>query len=300
MIDFLKHRYLFLLLSLIFIVGGITYGLITGYKFDIDFKGGTNIQVDLKENFDNNEVSKIVQDITGVAPLIQKMSGGDSTVMITTDVITNGTVDNIVAALKARYTNMDTPSTKNIQPSYGKELVNSAILAVCVAIILILLYVGIRFKTLGFNAAITAIIALLHDALALIAIYGIIKFPINATFVAVILTIVGYSINDTIIVYDRIRENRRKITRSKDLKETINLSVNQTLRRTLYTSLTTIMAITVVYIFASIHNQQVLEEFSLPLVLGILFGTYSSIFIASSLWYIFEDIGTKMKKDKKA
>lgn len=158
MIDFLKHRYLFLLLSLIFIVGGITYGLITGYKFDIDFKGGTNIQVDLKENFDNNEVSKIVQDITGVAPLIQKMSGGDSTVMITTDVITNGTVDNIVAALKARYTNMDTPSTKNIQPSYGKELVNSAILAVCVAIILILLYVGIRFKTLGFNAAITAII----------------------------------------------------------------------------------------------------------------------------------------------
>lgn len=298
MIDFLKHRYLFFILSLTLIIGGIVYGLVTGYKFDTDFKGGTNIQVDLKEEFDNNEISKLVQDITGTVPLVQKMTGGDSTVTITTEVIPEETLNAVTNALKAKYVNMDQPSTKNVQPSYGKEMVNSAIIAISVAIVLILLYVGIRFKTLGFTAAVTAIIALLHDVLALVAIYGIIKFPINSTFVAVILTIVGYSINDTIIVYDRIRENRRKVTKSKDLKETINLSVNQTMARTIYTSLTTILAILVVYVFAYISNQQVLKEFSLPLVLGILFGTYSSIFIASSLWCIFEEIG--MKKNKKA
>ncbi len=297
--DFLKYRFVFIAVSLIIIIGGIAYGIATGYKFDIDFKGGTRIQVDLKEDFDNNELFDMVKNITGQEPLIQKMTGGNSSVIITTGVISNDVVDNIVSTLKNTYPNMDEPSTKNIQPSYGKELVNSAILAVVVALVLILLYIGVRFKTLGFNAAITAIIALAHDVLFIIAIYGIIKFPINSSFVAVILTVVGYSINDTIIVYDRIRENRRKVTKSKDIRETINMSVSQTVRRTLLTSLTTISAITIVYIFAKIYNQQVLEEFSLPLVIGVFVGTYSSIFVASSLWCIFEEIREKRIENKK-
>jgi preprotein translocase SecF subunit len=293
-INFMKYRNVFLVISLVIIVSGLIYGFKTGFKFDIDFKGGTNIQVDLGKAFDNNEVANIVKNVTGQNPLVQKMGGGDSTVSITTDVIPNELTDKVIQELKTTYPNMGEATTKNIQPSYGSELVKSAVKAVVIAVILILLYVAIRFKNLGLPAAITAVVALIHDALIIVAIYAFFKLPINSSFIAVILTIVGYSINDTIIVYDRIRENRRKITKSEELESTINTSISQTMRRTMYTSLTTITAILIVYVFAFINNQTILKEFSLPLVIGILVGTYSSIFVATSLWYTVEKmIGKK-------
>ncbi|MEG0873197.1 MAG: protein translocase subunit SecF [Clostridia bacterium] len=296
-LDFLKHRYIFIAISLIIIVGGIGYGLVTGFRFDIDFMGGTSIQADMKQEFNNSDIETIVQHVTGSKPLVQKMSGGESAVSITTDVIPEETSTKIVELLKEKYPNMDEPSTRNIQPSYGKDLLNSALLAIIVSIALLLLYIGIRFRTLGFTAAVTAILALVHDALIMVAIYGIFKFPINSTFVAVILTILGYSINDTIIVYDRIRENKRKVVKSSDLRDTINISISQTMKRTIFTSFTTITAIVIVYIFALFNNQQVLEQFSLPLTIGIVTGTYSSIFIASSLWYVCDGFMNKGKKN---
>lgn len=297
-INFLKYRHLFIIFSLLIIVGGITYGLITGYKFDVDFKGGTKIEANINEEFNNDEIQNIVFEITNEKPLIQKVTGGNNAVSITCSPMDEETSDKVVEALKAKYVNMDEPSVRNVQASYGKDLLNSALIAVVVAVALILIYVAIRFKTLGFPAAITAIIALIHDVLFIIAIYGIIKFPINTTFVAVALTIIGYSINDTIIVYDRIRENKKKVTRSKDLLETINLSISQVLNRTIITSLTTVVAVIVVYIFAVINNQQTLKEFSLPLIIGVVVGTYSSLFIASSLWYSLEKAIDKFKTKK--
>ena len=294
--DFMKYRYIYLAISLLIISCGIAFGIFTGYKFDIDFKSGTKIQVDLNENFDVKEVERLVREISGKTPLIQKMSGGESSVLITTDILDDDTVTNIVNGLKQRYVNMNEASTRNIQPSYGKELIESAILAVVISVILILLYVGIRFKILGFTAAITAIIALIHDVLFIIAIYGVIKFPINSSFVAVILTVVGYSINDTIVIYDRIRENKRKVTRSKDIKDTINLSISQTISRTINTSITTVVAILSVFVLSYINNQQTLMEFSLPLIIGVLVGTYSSMCISTSLWYILSNFTEKLKK----
>ena len=298
-IDFLKYRYFFFAFSLIVIVGGIIFGLVTGFKFDIDFKGGTKIETDLKDEFNNSDVENIVKQTVGKTALVQKMTGGTSSVTITTDVMSEEESEKVVAALKEKYTNMDEPTVRNVQPSYGSELLNSALLSIGVAVILILLYIGIRFKTLGFTAAVTAIIALLHDALFIISVYGIFKFPINSTFVAVILTIIGYSINDTIIIYDRIRENKRKVTKSGDIRDTINMSFAQTMKRTMYTSLTTVTAIVVVYIFAIINNQTVLKEFALPLTIGVIVGTYSSIFIASPLWYMLDGIVTKFSKANK-
>lgn len=298
-IDFLKYRYLFLIISVIIIVSGLIYGFTTGFAFDVDFKGGTNIQVDLKEPFDNNDVSKVVEEQIGSKPTIQKVgTSGTTMVSITTNVISNEEADKVVAALKEKYINMDEPSTRNVQATFGKETTNSAIKAVVLSVIAILIYVAIRFRTLGLSAAITAIIAELHDVLILVAMYAFLKLPINSTFVAVVLTIIGYSINDTIIVYDRIRENKRKAVKSTELKNTINESLNQTLTRTMYTSFTTIMAILIVYIFASINNQTVLKEFSLPLVIGIISGTYSSVFIATSLWYTIENRMNKRKAAK--
>lgn len=295
-IDFLKYRWVVIIISLLVIVGGITYGLLTGYKFDIDFKGGVTISADVNEEFNNTDIENIVMEITGINPLVQKTSGGNNSVSISIEPIESEKIDEIVEALKAKYTNITEPSTRNIQPAYGKELLNSAILAVSVAVVVILLYITIRFKTLGITAAITAIFALVHDVLFVVAIYGIIKFPINSTFVAVVLTIVGYSINDTIVLYDKIRENKKKVTRSKDVRDTINLSISQTLGRTIVTSLTTVVTVIVVYIFATINSQQVLREFSLPLIIGVLVGTYSSIFIASSSWYMIDKVVLKIKE----
>lgn len=295
-IDFLKYRWVVIIISLLVIIGGITYGVITGYKFDIDFKGGVTISADINEEFDNTDIENIVMEITGINPLVQKTSSGNNSVSISIEPIETEKIDKIVEALKAKYTNISEPSTRNIQPAYGKELLNSAILAVSVAVVIILLYIAIRFKTLGVTAAITAILALIHDVLVVVAIYGIIKFPINSTFVAVILTIVGYSINDTIVLYDKIRENKKKVTRSKDVKDTINLSISQTLGRTIITSLTTVVTVIVVYIFATINSQQVLREFSLPLIIGVIVGTYSSIFIASSSWYMLDNAVLKIKE----
>ena len=298
-INFMKYRYVFLTISFCIIVFGLIYGFVTGFKFDIDFKGGTKIETDLNQEFSNTDIENIVSEVIGSKPLVQTMSGGNSSVSITTDVISEQQVDEIVQALKEKYPNMSDPSTRNIQPSYGRDLVESAVVAVVVSVILILIYIAIRFKVLGLNAAITAIIALIHDSLFIIAIYGIFKLPINSSFVAVILTIIGYSINDTIIIYDRIRENRKKVSRSLNLLDTINYSISQTITRTIYTSLTTVVAIGIVYVFALTNNQQVLKEFSLPLIIGILVGTYSSIFIATSLWNLLENITKKFKDRKK-
>ncbi len=292
--DFLKYRYVALIFSLLVIVGGITYGFVTGFTYDIDFRGGVVVETDLKEEYSNTDIENIIKNITDKSPLVQKTTGGENRVTITIDPIPTDMQDKVVAGLKEKYTNMEEPSIRSIEPAYGKDLINSALLALGVSCILILIYICLRFKTLGIKAAISAILALVHDALFIIAIYGIFKLPINSVFIAVILTIIGYSINDTIVIYDRIRENKKKISLSKNLYETINVSLKQTITRTIYTSVTTVVVVIIMYVLAYINSQQVLMQFSLPLIIGVLVGTYSSIFIASPLWYMMSK-----KSDKK-
>lgn len=296
--NFLKYIYVAIIFSLLVIIGGITYGILTGFRFDIDFKGGVVIETDLKAEFTNSDIEEIVKNVTGENPLVQKTTGGENRVTITCDPISDEVQNQVIEALKQKYTNMEEPSTRSIQPAYGKDLINSALLAVAVSVILILIYICIRFKTLGVTAAISAVVALIHDALFLIAIYGIFKFPVNSVFIAVILTIIGYSINDTIVVYDRIRENKRKLSLSSNLYETINVSLNQTMTRTIFTSVTTVVVVIIMYILAYLNGQQVLMQFSLPLIIGVIAGTYSSIFIASSLWYVMSKKEGK-KNEKK-
>lgn len=298
--DYLKHKNIIFTISLVIVVCGLIYGIVTGYKFDIDFKGGTRIQVDLNEEYSSNDVSDIVEQVSGLTPEIQSSSVGNNSVSITTETISEDVSNNIVSALQERYTNMGDATVKNVQASYGRDLLNSAIIAVIVSIVLLLVYIAIRFKTLGYTAAISAILALLFDVLFMFAVYGVFKFPINGTFVAVILTIIGYSINDTIIVYDRIRENNKLVTKSSDKKTVINDSINQTMHRTIMTSLTTIVAIGVVLVFSLVYNQETLKQFSIPLVIGIAEGTFSSIFIASNLWYSIDNLLSKNNKSKEA
>ena len=294
--DFLKHKNIILCVSVLIVVAGLIYGFATGYTFDIDFKGGTRIQVDLNEEYNNSDVSDIVEQVCGQTPEVQSTSSGNNSVTITTQTISEEEASNIIAALNEKYTNMGEATTKNVQASYGQELINTAIISVVVSIVLLLVYIAIRFKTLGYTAALSAVLGLMFDVCFLFAVYGVFKFPINSTFIAVILTIIGYSINDTIIVYDRVRENKRIVTKSNDIKEVINTSVSQTLRRTIMTSLTTLVAIGIVLIFSVIYDQETLKQFSIPLSIGIAEGTFSSIFIATALWYSFDKFLNKRKK----
>lgn len=295
-LDYLKHRKIILAISLIVVIAGLIYGFVTGFKFDIDFKGGTRIQVDLNEEYTESDIKDIVKQVCNQVPEVQSSSSGNNSVTITTQVISEDESNAIVTALNEKYTNMGDATIKNVQASYGKELVNTAIIAVIVSIVLLLVYIAIRFKTLGYTAAISAILGLIFDVCFLFAVYGVFKFPINSTFVAVILTIIGYSINDTIIIYDRIRENKRLVTKSNDSKDVINESISQTLKRTIITSITTLAAIGIVLIFALVKDQETLKQFSIPLSIGIAEGTFSSIFIATNLWYSLDKLVKKIKK----
>ncbi len=297
--DIMGHRVLYLTISIVFIAFGIIFGLVRGYKFDIDFMGGTRIQVDLGENYNEEDVKDIVSSITGEKPLVQTLSSSSNMVSITTNVISEEMSTEIITKLNERYINMGDSTVRNVQASYGKELIQTTIVASLVAVILLFIYIVIRFKVLGVSAAISAVIALIHDILVMIAIYGILNLPINTTFIAVVLTILGYSINDTIVIFDKVRENKKKEMNITSFSDTIALSIKQSKRRTLYTSITTFLAVFILFVFAKIYNQQVLQEFSLPLMIGVVSGTYSSICIATSLLYYFDKIERKMKLKKK-
>lgn len=294
--DYIKNKNIIFAVSFLVVIAGLIYGVVTNYKFDIDFKGGTRIQVDLNEEYTTSEVSNLVKSVTGEVPEIQATSSGNNSLAITTQAISEDVADQIIVALNDNYKNMGEATIKNVQASYGKELLNSSITAVIVSIVLMLIYVAVRFRTLGWTAAVSAVLGLVFDVCFLFAVYGVFKFPINSTFVAVILTIIGYSINDTIIVYDRIRENKKLVTKSSQVKDTINESINQTMKRTVITSLTTLTAIACVLVFALVKDQETLKQFSIPLAIGIVEGTFSSIFIASNLWYTIDNFVKKLKK----
>ena len=297
--NYFKHRYVILAVSLAVVVCGIIYGLVTGYTFDIDFKGGTRIQVALNEEYNESDIKDIVESVCSQTPGIQTSSSGSYAITITTQVISEDESNAIVEALQEKYTQMGDATIKNVQASYGQELINTAIISVVISIALLLVYVAVRFRTLGYTAALSAVLALLFDTAFLFAVYGVFKFPINSTFVAVILTIIGYSVNDTIVIYDRIRENRKLVTKSSDPTQVVNDSINQTMSRTVVTSLTTLAAIGIVLIYAIIYDQDTLKQFSIPLCIGIAEGTLSSIFIATNLWCIFDNLIKKSKEKKK-
>ena len=272
-INFLKHKNIILAISILVVLAGLIYGVITDYVFDIDFKGGTRIKVDFNEEYQESDIKDIVSTITNQVPELQTSSSGNNALTITTQTLSEDESNALIDALREKYTNMGEPTIRNV-------------------------YVAVRLRTLGYAAAFSAILGLIFDVSFLFAIYGVFKFPINSTFVAVLLTIVGYSINDTIIVYDRIRENRRLVTKSEDPKDVINHSITQTMKRTIITSLTTLVAIGVVLIFALAKDQETLKQFSIPLAIGIAEGTFSSIFVATSIWYSLDRFINKHKKAK--
>ena len=264
-------------ISLAIILIGVVLMFTRGLNFGIDFKGGTKLVVEFGENFDKVEADSIVKEYATDA--VTKTVEGTQYEIKSTE---------LDEALKEKYSLEDTAliSQTQIGPSIGRELTKNALIAVLVACIAMLVYIEIRFE---FAFGVAAIIALVHDVLITLSVYAIFDIPVNSSFIAAMLTIVGYSINDTIVVFDRIRENSHSMRRSTPT-EIANISINKTLARSINTSLTTLIVIGAVNVFVP-----TVREFSFPLLVGITAGAYSSIFIASPVWVIIKG---KMNKNK--
>jgi len=283
--DFIGRRFLAYAVSLLLIVGSWFYGVfVKGPKFGIDFTGGVLVQVKVNERgVTTGKVRKLfkgkvegvtVQNIESENEFLIKAPVGSSD--------PNKVVEKVTHAVKRAFrNNVEIRRVEMIGPTVGKELREKGTMALIYALIGILIYVAWRFEPIF---AFGAILALVHDTLATIGVFMSVGREFSLPVIAALLTVIGYSINDTIVVYDRIRENMKVLLRSKPFDELVNDSINQTLSRTLITSLTTLFVVLCLYLFGG----GVINDFAFVLLVGIVVGTYSSIFIASAVvvdWY---------------
>ena len=290
LIDFISNRKIFYAIScLIFVIGFVVMGINGAqgkgaFNYSLDFVGGTSTTVTFDKAYTLEELEKTVaadiKNAAGISELQIQTVAGTNQVIFKTSTLTVPQREAIDEALINNYgVSADNIAAETISSTISSEMRSAAITALIVALILMLIYIWIRFKDIKFGAA--AIIALAHDALIVVVAYAITRLAVGSTFIAVVLTIIGYSINDTIVTFDRIRENLHNATSKKEMAELVNTSVSQTLTRSLFTSATTFFTVAALYAFGVAD----IKAFALPLMVGVICGTYSSIFIASPMWY---------------
>ena len=274
-------------ISLIVILVGLGFMLTKGLNFGIDFKGGTKLVIELGKEYDKPEVDEIVKAI--VPNAVTKTIENTQYEIKDRDLDETKTSE-VLEKLKEKYSLEDSAllSQTQVGGSVGKELTRNSIIALFVACIAMLIYIAIRFKM---DYGVAAVVALMHDVLITIAVYAIFDIPVNTPFIAAILTVVGYSMNDTIVIFDRIRENAKYMRRATST-EIADKSISQTLGRSIKTTITTLFAIGAVNVFVP-----TVREFSFPILIGITAGAYSSIFIASPIWVKLRD-GNKNKNKR--
>ena len=283
-------RKTWLTLSGILVLGCLILLLTRGLNFGLDFTGGTLLERDFKKPVTAAQIRSVLtgpelKELDLGKSVIQPVGDG-SEALIRTKALSDQEIRKVDEALAKKFDKVEERRTEMVEPVIGRELLAQAGWALLIAWLLIMVYIGFRFE---FRFGIAAVAALIHDVVIALGIFALIGREVNMPFVAAILTIVGYSINDTIVVFDRIRENLQK-RRREGLVELVNDSIVQTLPRTINTSVTTLFAIVAILLFGG----ATLKDFSLALFIGIIVGTYSSIYIASPLW-----LGLKSMEEKK-
>ena len=302
-INFLGKKHFFFGISVaVILVGFVVMGVQKGsgsgaLNYSLDFMGGTQTTVTFAEDYSierlDAEVVPGIEDITGDANVqVQKVAGSNQ-VIFKTRTLEVEEREALDSMLEENFELDDAyPITgETISSTISSEAQTDAVVAVAIATVCMLLYIWFRFKDIRFGAS--AVIALIHDVLVVLAFYAVTRVSVGSTFIACMLTIVGYSINATIVIFDRVRENMRSMTRKDDLQEMVNHSITQTLSRSIFTSLTTFIMVTALYVF----GVSSIREFALPLMAGILCGTYSSVCITGALWYVLR---TKIKQKEEA
>ena len=296
--DFIGKRKLFFTISIVLVAFSILSTFIFGVDLDIQFKGGTIITYVYDGDLDCDSFVSDAKEILGGAGVKYTtgvdFSSGKSNIQLSltsTSGLSSDKQFELTNALTEKYAenNIDLIESSDVSPSSGREFFLKCIVAVILSSIVLIIYIAIRFKKIGgWLAGICAIIALLHDCIIVYGTFIVCGMPINANFMAVVLTILGYSINNTIVIYDRIRENSKLYGKKMTREENVNLSINQSLTRSINTSLTTVVAMLAVTIVAAVYGVTSIISFSLPVMVGMIAGTYSSVCLVSVLWSYFE------------
>lgn len=287
--DFIKKRKIFMGISLILILAGI--GTMGAYKvksgsilnYSLDFVGGTATTITFEEDLSIEEIDEkvvsLVENVIGESDVIPQKIEGSNDVIIKTRTLSVEEREALNIALEEKFhLSSENILVETISSTISQEMKKEAIIAVGLATLCMMIYIWLRFSDIRFG--VSSILALLHDVLIVVGFYGVARIAVGNTFIACILTIVGYSINATIVIFDRIRENRKNNSIG-ELDEIINISISQTMKRSIFTSLTTFIMVAILYVM----GVSAIKDFALPLMVGILCGSYSSIFLAGSFWY---------------
>ena len=290
--SFIKHRKIYYTVSVVILVIGLAFGLVRGLNYGIDFTGGTMVQIDMGKEVAMEEVEDVLNDRGIEAEVVYAGENNEQIMIRTVDAIENDERSALIADLQQEFgfEDSDILAQELFGPTVGKELRNNAIKAVLLAAVGMLIYIRLRFKEWNFGAS--AILGVLHDVLIVLTFYAVFNVTVNNPFIAGILTVVGYSINDTIVIFDRIRENNQLMR--KDEEEIIDISINQTLSRSIMTTFTTLIVMVPMFIMTSAS----MREFILPLMVGVAAGCLSSIFICSPLYYQFSQHKRKTRYQK--
>jgi len=277
MISFNKYYNRFNILSLLLVTVSLLLLTFKGLNFGIDFKGGTLIE--LRSNDTKINVSSLRDNLgqMNLGDVSVKNFGNEKDFLIKFE---NNNNKNVIEEIKKNLddsfgNNFSFRRVENVGPKVSAELLRSGIIAISVALALMLIYIWIRFE---WQFSLGAIMALFHDVIVTLGVFSLLSLEINLSIIAAVLTIVGYSMNDTVVIFDRVRENLRKYSDIK-IFELTNISINETLSRTLITSITTLLALLSIFFFGG----EVLKGFSLAMIFGVIFGTYSSIYIANTV-----------------
>lgn len=309
--DFVGNKKTFFIISAVAIAVSILSSFVFGANLDIQFKGGTILTYVYDGELDQAQFESDATEALGgigvTSTVGEDFSTGRNNIqlsLISNSGLTSDKQFELTNTLTAKYAanNIELIESSDVSPSSGKEFFLKCLVAVLLSFIVLVIYIAIRFKNIGgWLAGVCAIAALLHDCIIVYGTFIVCHMSINANFMAVVLTILGYSINNTIVIYDRIRENETLYRKSKTRNEIVNMSITQSLTRSINTSITTIAAMLAVTIVAAVYGVTSIISFSLPMMIGMIAGAYSSVCFTCPLWITLEDkFGIKPKAKKKA
>ncbi|WP_455565167.1 protein translocase subunit SecF [Kroppenstedtia eburnea] len=290
-LDFVGHRRWFFIFSGVVLILGILSLLFQGLNLGVDFVSGTRVDIKINKPYDLEEAKGHLEKLGYKSPDASKAGENyEWLIFRTNQVLDHNDIGKIREEFQASYGNQVDVNEQKVDPIVGRELAKNAIISLLIAFLGIVLYVTLRFE---YRMAVPAVLALLHDVLVVTGAFSIFQWEVDLVYIAAILTIVGFSINDTIVIFDRIRENMdlEKPKTWEDFGKTVNASIQQTLVRSINTSLTVVLAALSLFVLGG----ESIRYFSLALLIGLIFGTYSSIFIASQIW-----VGWKWRSMEKA
>lgn len=309
-VQFYEKRKVYIGISLAVIVLGLVFNVIKGTTLDAQFVGGAEIKYSMSgDGVTQEDVENVIQEKLGkdCSVTINEAIGGENAgADFVTVAFAGNTAMSVDQQTQAATTLSEAfPNTtfkliesSSVDPTMGAKFLQKCVVCMLITFLLLLAYIAYRFRKIGgLSAGITAILALLHDVIITYFVFVVFGLPINDNFIAVILTILGFSLNDTIVIYDRIRENQRMYGKKMRIEQAVNLSLNQTMGRSLMTSIATFMALLVVYIVAVMYQLDSVAQFALPMLIGVIAGAYSSLFIAAPLYAQWQ-IHTKGKGKK--